>query len=203
MPWDEEFTKWVATVDEEQGLCLGCHGDTLQHLLTSLGVSPVEGTNADGEHDVVRLFVRLQNEIFGRDLTDTHAARPDFLYRGGLRLGDGCGGSVDGQDAAGGESSCDCSCGRPWPATDLENARVRLEGKRVHDRGESRRQTYRHGRKDMCRAANSHSRQGAQTGPCSPLRSRGGHDLGVASSRPDSTSNCRTHPLKTSGAVTA
>ncbi len=100
-------------------------------------MSPVEGSNANGEHDVIRLFVSPQNEVFARDLADAHAAGRDFVHRGGFCLGDGGGGSVDGQDVAGGESGCDGPCGGPGPAPDFEDTRVRLKGKRIHNRGEA------------------------------------------------------------------
>ncbi len=136
-PRDEELTKRIATVDEKPGLCRGRQGEALEHALTNLGMSPVEGANANGEHDVVWLFVILQDEIFARDLADAHAAGRDFVCRGGFGLGDRRGGSVDGQDVAGGEPGCDRSCGRPGPAPNFEDTRVRLKGKRVHDRGEA------------------------------------------------------------------
>jgi len=65
---------------------------------------PVKRTNADGEHDVVRLFARLQDEVFGSDLADTHAARRDLVYCGGFRLGDRGGGWTPGTEPEPGTS---------------------------------------------------------------------------------------------------
>jgi hypothetical protein len=78
----------------------------------------------------------VQHEVFGRDLTDAHAAGHDLIHRGGFRLGDGGGRAVDGQDMTGGKPGCDRSRGRSGAAPDFENAQVRLERKRLHDRGE-------------------------------------------------------------------
>ena len=149
--WDAEFTKGISTVDEQPSVCLGCRGNTLQRPLTSLWMPPVEGADADREHDVVRLFVRLQDEVLGSDLADTHAAGRDLVHRGGSRPGDGDGGSVDTEDVAGGESRSDRSGGRPGTAPDLEDAGMWLQRKRVHDRGEAGRQTCRHGRRTTTR----------------------------------------------------
>jgi hypothetical protein len=110
-------------------------------------VTTVKRTNADGEDEVVRRFVGLQGEVLGRDLADVHAARDDLVGRRGPGLGDGSGGSVDGQHVPGGESGCYSSGRRPRSAPDLEHAGVWLEGERVHDRREARRQTYGHGRR--------------------------------------------------------
>jgi hypothetical protein len=110
-------------------------------------VTTVKRTNADGEDEVVRRFVGLQGEVLGRDLADVHAARGDLVGRGGSGLGDGSGGSVDGQHVPGDESGCYSSGRRPRSAPDLEHVGVGLEGERVHDCREARRQTYGHGRR--------------------------------------------------------
>jgi hypothetical protein len=110
-------------------------------------VTTVERTNADGEDQVVGRFVGLQREVLGRDLADFHAARGDLVGRRGSGLGDGSGGSVDGQHVPGDESSCYSAGRRPRSAPDLEHAGIRLKGECVHDRREARRQTYWHGRR--------------------------------------------------------
>jgi hypothetical protein len=96
------------------------------------------------EHDVVRLFIGLQDEVFDRNLTDAHAARGDPLGRGSSGLGDGRGGPVDDQDVAGNAPRGDRSCRRAGPAADLKDARVRCERERVHDRRKVGRQAGRH-----------------------------------------------------------
>jgi hypothetical protein len=61
----------------------------LERSLASFGVTTVEGSDADGEHDVVRLFVGLEDEILDRGLTDAQAARGDLVGGGGSDLRDG------------------------------------------------------------------------------------------------------------------
>jgi hypothetical protein len=140
-PRDAELAERVTAVDEEAGVWPGGHGDTPQDALTGSGMASIEGANADGEHDVEGLIVCLQQEVFGRDPPDAHAARGDLVDRGGFGLRDSDRGSIDGQDVAGGESGRYRSCGRPGPAPDLEDAGMRLEWQGVHDRGEAGRQT--------------------------------------------------------------
>jgi hypothetical protein len=131
-------------VDEEPGAGCCRLGDPLQSPLASLRVTTVERADSDGEHDVVWLFIGLQDEVFDRNLTDAHASRGDLLGRGGSGLGDGRGGPVDGQDVAGNEPRGDRSCRRAGPAADLKDARVRRERERVRDRRKAGRQTGRH-----------------------------------------------------------
>src|SRR5206468_2417579 len=102
-----DFPKWITTVDEEPGVYPGRRADALQHSVTGLRMPVIEGADPDGEHDVEGLFAVRQHEVFGRDVADTHAAGGDLLHRGCACLDDGGGGSVDGQDVAGGESGCD------------------------------------------------------------------------------------------------
>jgi hypothetical protein len=91
---------------------LGGLGSAPQHPLTDLGISSVEGADADGEHDVVRLFFGLQDEVFHRHPAEAHAAGPDLVYCGGACLDDGSGRAVDAQDVTGVESGGDGPGGR-------------------------------------------------------------------------------------------
>lgn len=149
-PWgrlgsgDWQLAEGVAAVDEEPGAGPRRQGQALQDLLSRLRVTTVKRPDADGEDEVVRRFVGLEGEVLGRDLADLHAARGDLVGRGGSGLGDGSGGSVDGQHVSGDESGCYGSGRRPRSAPDLEHAAVRLEGERVHDRRKARRRTYGH-----------------------------------------------------------
>ena len=144
---DGQLTKWIAAVDEEPGICCSPSGDTPQHSVTGLGVTPIERADADGEHDVVRLLVGVQDEVFGRDATEAHAAGSDLLCCDGLCSGDGGRRPVDGQYVAGCETGCDRSCGRGGPASEFEDAGVRLKRKCVHDRLKTGRQRSRHARR--------------------------------------------------------
>jgi len=78
-------------------------------------VTTIEGADSDGEDDVVRLFVGLQNEVFERMASDAHAARADLLGRGNSGLPDSGGGPIDGKNVAGTEPGGDRSCRAPEP----------------------------------------------------------------------------------------
>ena len=56
----------VAAVDEEPGAGCCRLGEPLQSPLASLRVTTVERADLDGEHDVVRLVIGLQDEVFDR-----------------------------------------------------------------------------------------------------------------------------------------
>jgi hypothetical protein len=104
-------------------------------------VTTVEGADSDGEDEVVRLFVGLQDQVFDRNPPDAHAARGGLLGRGRSGLRDGGGGPIDGENVAANEPGSDGSCRRARPAPDLKDAEVRLQGERIHDGGEAGRQT--------------------------------------------------------------
>ena len=127
----------MTAVDEEPRAGPRRHAEPPQGLLTSLRVATVERADPDREHEVERLLVGHQHEVLGGDLADAHATRGDLGGRGGSGLRDGLCRPVDGQDMPGDEARCDGSSGRAEPASDLEDAELRLEGKRVHDRGET------------------------------------------------------------------
>jgi hypothetical protein len=76
---DGQLTKRIAAVDEEPGIRCSPSGDPPQHPVTGLGMTPIKRADADGEHDVVRLLVRMQDEVLGRDAAETQAAGPDLL----------------------------------------------------------------------------------------------------------------------------
>jgi hypothetical protein len=144
---DQKLAERIAAVDEQPGTRGGRQSDAVQSLLASLRVTTIKGADSDGEHKVVWLFARLQEEIFDRDVANAHAARCDFVGRGGFGLRDGRAGPVDAKDVAGREPGCDRSCRRAGAAPNLEHAGVRLERQRINDRGKAGRQSCRHGRK--------------------------------------------------------
>ena len=52
-------------------------------------MTTVEGADSNGEHDVVRLFVGLQDEILDRDPTDAQTPGGDLVRPGGSCLRNG------------------------------------------------------------------------------------------------------------------
>ncbi|HYX87557.1 MAG TPA: hypothetical protein VE777_21505 [Gaiellales bacterium] len=123
---DRQLAERITAVDEQPGAGSGGHGDAVESLLANLRVTTIKGADPDGEDKVVWLFVRLQLEIFDCDVADAHAARRDFVGRGGFGLRDRRAGPVDAEDVAGHEPGRDGSCRRAGPAPDLEHAGVRL-----------------------------------------------------------------------------
>jgi len=128
----------VTAVDEQPGAGPRYGAETPQHLLARLRMTTVERTDANREYEVERLFVGCQHDVFGGDLAQAHAPRGDFCGCGGSGLRDGLCGAVDGQDMPADEPDGYGSSRRPRPASDLKDAELRLERKRVHDRGETR-----------------------------------------------------------------
>jgi hypothetical protein len=133
-----QLTQRVTAVDERPGAGPRCGTDTPQRLLARLRMTTVERTDPDSEYEVERLFVGRQHEVFGGDLAQAHAPRGDFCGCGGSGLCDGLCRAVDGQDMPGDEPGHDGSSRRTRPASDLEDTQLRLERKRIHDRGETR-----------------------------------------------------------------
>lgn len=127
----------MTAVDEEPRAGPRCKADTPQRLLTSLRMTTVERADPDSEHEVERLVVGRQHEVFGGDLADAHATRDDLSERRGSDLRNRLCRAIDGQEVPGDEPRCDRPGRRAGPASDLEDAELRLEGKRVHDRGET------------------------------------------------------------------
>jgi hypothetical protein len=89
-------------------------------------VTPVEGTDAHSEHEVVGLLIGVKDQVLDGDLADVHAAGGNL---GGGRcsgVGD-CGrGSVDRQNVAGVESRGDGTRRCARAAADLEDAEIGL-----------------------------------------------------------------------------
>jgi hypothetical protein len=79
-----------------------------------------------------RCAVERADRLGGDDRRGLRLVRGDHIGRAGPSLRNSRGGPVDRQDVPGSEPGRDRSCGSSRPAPDLEDARVRLDGKRVN-----------------------------------------------------------------------
>ena len=75
-------------------------------------MATVEGADAHGEHEVVRVFLSLERELFDPGSPDAQAPRLDQLGTTGSRLCDRGSGPIDRENVTGGQPRRDRACGR-------------------------------------------------------------------------------------------
>jgi hypothetical protein len=130
----------VTAVDEEPRIGSRRGSDAPKRPLAGRWMTTIQGADPDGEHQVERLVDRLEGEVFSGAQPHLHATRGDLLGRGGPGLDNGPLRTVDSHNTPGEEAPGDRASRRAGPAADLEDVKVRLQGKGVHDDGETRRQ---------------------------------------------------------------
>jgi hypothetical protein len=112
---DRQLSERIAAVDEQARVGRRRHRDPPQGDLTGLRVATVEGADADGEDDVVRVFVSLERERFDAGLPDAQAPRLDQIGTTGSRLSDRGSGPIDRENVTG-RSAAPRPRVRPRPA---------------------------------------------------------------------------------------
>jgi hypothetical protein len=85
-------------------------------------MSPVEGADPDGEHEVVGGLVRAQGDILCRDAPHLQASGRYQIGGGGPSVFDRRRRPVDGEDVPGGETFGHRPGGRSRAAADLQDA---------------------------------------------------------------------------------
>ena len=97
-------------------------------------MAAIESADANRKYQVERLLVSLKNEIFGSGLANAHPARGNLVLRGGLRLRDRAGGSVNRKNVSRDESGRNCSSRCSRTTSDFEDLQVRLQRKGIDNR---------------------------------------------------------------------
>jgi hypothetical protein len=176
----------MTAVDEEPRAGSRRGSDAPEDPLAGGWMTTVQGADPDGEHQIERLVLWLQCEVFSGDQPDVHTAHGDLLSCRGSGLGDGLLRAIDSHDTPSEEAPSDSPSRRAGPASDLEDVKVRLHGKRVHDSGETRRQTCGHAFEAMrlsCRPSVDRRRAAADGWPVlRPDRGRDNVPAGGAAS---------------------
>lgn len=128
------FTERVASVDEQASAGAKSSGQSSECKRPSLWVTAIESANSHGKGQVVPLLIRIELEVFGRNLTDGQPSCRDQLRCSGRELSDRFGGTIDGKNMAGRTdtiSDLACCCSGTTP--DLDHTQTGSQRQRFDD----------------------------------------------------------------------
>ena len=101
-------------------------------------MAAVHRSNAYGERQIERLLARLKLEGFYGYMTNAEDTFFDLSGTGSARLIHGASRTVNCQNMAAANTTCDLPSGSAWSAADLKHTHSRTQRQRVDDCGQPR-----------------------------------------------------------------
>lgn len=109
--------------------------DPHQGRTVGLGVAPVERADSHGKGDIKKSLASIQCEVFDCRMPEIEAAPSHLISRSRPRQSDCLLRTVDGQNEAVADAASDVASGNARTASDLQDAKSRLQWKRFDEGG--------------------------------------------------------------------